>query len=433
MTAFPCGPLELTALPRAPELVWRVPGSKSITNRALVLAALAEGESRLEGVLHSDDTRHMRAGLEALGITVRDDGPTSLVVHGGRSRLGAPKQPLFIGNSGTTVRFLTALAALVDGPVTLVGDEAMSRRPLADQLDGMRQLGLRVECATGCPPLTVHGGKLPSGTVTMPGGRSSQYFSALMLAGAGAEGDLEIQVEGRLVSRPYVEITRRMVADFGGRIDEVDGGFVVRRATYAARTYAIEPDASSASYPFALAAATGGTITVPDLGLGALQGDYRFVDVLEQAGAEVVRGADRTILHGRPPLRGLDVDMHDISDTVMSLAAIAPLSAGPTRIRNVANIRIKETDRLAAVAAELERLGQAVTTTEDELRVEPRPLRPAVVKSYADHRMAMSFAVLGLARGGVAIEDPSCVAKTYPGFWDDVAACYRSAGGKVPF
>jgi 3-phosphoshikimate 1-carboxyvinyltransferase len=432
MTLVPQGPLALTALPRPPELVWRVPGSKSITNRALVLAALAEGESRLEGVLHSDDTRYMRQGLEALGIRVRDDGPTTLVVEGGRSRLRAPAAPLFVGNSGTTVRFLAALAALVDGPVTLQGDEAMARRPLADQVEGMRQLGVRVDCPTGCPPLTVHGGKLPAGSVSMPGGRSSQYFSALMLAGAGAEGDFEIHVEGRLVSRPYVEITRRMVADFGGRIDETATGFVVRRATYAPRTYAVEPDASSASYPFALAAATGGTITVPDLGLGALQGDYRFVDVLERIGAEVVRTADRTTVHGRTPLRGIDVDMHDISDTVMSLAAIAPLAEGRVHIRNVANIRIKETDRLAAVAAELERLGQAVTTTEDALTVEPRPLRSAVVKSYADHRMAMSFAVLGMARGAVSIEDPSCVGKTYPTFWEDVAACYRASGAEPP-
>jgi 3-phosphoshikimate 1-carboxyvinyltransferase len=430
---MPPGPLALVALPSAPDLVWRVPGSKSITNRALVLAALAEGESRLEGVLSSDDTRHMRAGLEALGVSVRDEGPTTLVVTGGRSRLKAPKGPIFVGNSGTTMRFLAAVAALVDGPVTLTGDEAMARRPIQDQVKSMRELGVRVECATGCPPLTVYGGKLPAVSVAMPGGRSSQYFSALMLAGAGAEGDFEIRVEGRLVSRPYVEITRRMVMDFGGRVDETSDGFIVRRATYSARTYAIEPDASSASYPFALAAATGGTITVPDLGRDALQGDYGFVDVLERAGAEVVREVDRTTVRGRSPLRGLDVDMHDISDTVMSLAAIAPLAQGPTRIRNVANIRIKETDRLAALAAELERLGQLVTTTEDSLSVEPRPLRPAIVKSYADHRMAMSFAVLGMASGHVSIEDPSCVAKTYPGFWDDVAACYRAVGAAVPF
>lgn len=429
----PQGPLEIPRLPQGPQLTWRVPGSKSITNRALVLAALAEGESRLEGVLHSDDTRHMRAGLEALGIRIEDDGPTTLVVHGGRSRLRPPERPLFIGNSGTSVRFLAAVAALVDGPVRLEGDEAMARRPIQDQVDGLRQLGVTVDCPTGCPPLTVHGGKLPGGRVSMPGGRSSQYFSALLLAGGAAEGDLGVDVEGRLVSRPYVEITRRMVADFGGRIDTVGEGFAVRRATYAARTYAIEPDASSASYPFALAAATGGAVTVPDLGTGALQGDYRFVDVLALAGAEVTRGGNTTTVRGRGKLRGVDVDMHDISDTVMTLAAIAPLASGPTRITNVANIRIKETDRLAAVVAELDRLGQSVTHGQDFLVIEPRPIRPAVVRSYHDHRMAMSFAVLGAAAGGVSIEDPSCVAKTYPGFWDDLRDAYGSAGAKIPW
>jgi 3-phosphoshikimate 1-carboxyvinyltransferase len=432
VSSVPKGPLEIPRLPRGPELTWRVPGSKSITNRALVLAALAEGVSRLEGVLHSDDTRHMRVGLESLGIRIQDEGPTTLVVHGGRSRLRAPENPLFIGNSGTSVRFLAAVAALVPGAVRLEGDEAMTRRPIQDLVDGLRQLGVTVDCPTGCPPLTVHGGRLPGGRVRMHGGRSSQYFSALLLAGAAADGELEVEVEGRLVSRPYVEITRRMVADFGGRIDEAGEGFVVRRATYGARTYAVEPDASSASYPFALAAATGGAITVPDLGVAALQGDYRFVDVLALAGAEVTRDAGATTIRGGA-LRGVDVDMHDISDTVMSLAAIAPLASGPTRITNVANIRIKETDRLAAVVAELERLGQGVTHGHDFLVVEPRPVRPALVRSYSDHRMAMSFAVLGAARGGVTIEDPSCVAKTYPGFWDDLGSAYQATGAKIPW
>ena len=430
---FPTGPLELPRLARPPVQTWRVPGSKSITNRALVLAALAEGETELSGVLHSDDTRHMRAALEGLGIAVRDAGPTTLVVTGGRSLLRAPKEALFVGNSGTTVRFLTALAALVPGETRLVGDEAMARRPIADLVDGLVQLGVGVDCPTGCPPLTVRGGRLPGGKVSMRGERSSQYFSALMLAGAGAEGDIDIRIEGRLVSRPYVEITRRMVSDFGGRIDETADGFVVRRASYAGRGYVVEPDASAASYPFALAAATGGSITVPDLAPGALQGDYGFVDVLAKMGARVSHSGGATTVSGPERLRGVDVDMHDISDTVMSLAAIAPLAEGPTRISNVANIRIKETDRLAAVVAELSRLGQGVTESPDSLLVDPRPLQPAVVRTYADHRMAMSFAVLGMAAGGVRVEDPAAVAKTYPGFWDDVLGCYRAAGQNAPW
>src|SRR5262245_42339689 len=311
---FPPGPLAIPVLPSPVDRVWRIPGSKSITNRALVLAALAEGTTRLEGVLASDDTRHMRAALEALGIGVRDAGPSALEVTGGRAKLRAPDRPLFIGNSGTAVRFLAALAALVPGAVTLEGDAAMARRPIEDLVGGLRELGVRVDCPTGCPPLTVHGGRLSGGTVTMSGERSSQYFSALMLSGTAADGDINIRVAGRLVSRPYVEITRRMVEDFGGRIDVDGDGFVVRAGTYRGRRYVIEPDASSASYPFALAAATGGSITVPDLSPGALQGDYGFVDVLARVGASVSNAGGSTTVRGATT-KGIDVDMHDISDT----------------------------------------------------------------------------------------------------------------------
>jgi len=430
---IPAGPLEIPKLSAPPRLTWRIPGSKSITNRALVLAALAEGESELRGVLESDDTRHMRAALEAVGVPVRASGATTLHVSGGRARLRAPGAPLFIGNSGTSVRFLAALAALVPGRVTLQGDEAMAKRPIADLVDGLRQLGVTVDCPSGCPPLSVDGGRLPGGRVRMRGDRSSQYFSALMLSGVAAEGDITIEVEGRLVSRPYVEITRRMVEDFGGHIDATESAFVVRAGSYSAQSYDVEPDASSASYPFAVAAATGGSVTVPGLGSGALQGDYGFTTVLEQAGAAVERSGSETRVQGSGRLLGIDVDMHDISDTVMTLAALAPLAQGPTRIRNVANIRLKETDRLAAIATELEKLGQGVTQGDDFIVIEPRPLRPSLVHCYADHRIAMSFAVLGMARGGVRIEDPACVAKTYPSFWDDVRACYVSAGAPAPW
>ncbi len=431
---IPAGPLEIPKLAAPPSLSWRIPGSKSITNRALVLAALAEGESELHGVLESDDTRHMRAALEALGVPVRGSDPTTLHVSGGRARLRAPAQPLFIGNSGTSVRFLAALAALVPGQVTLQGDQHMAKRPLADLVDGLRQLGVTIDCPTGCPPLGISGGRLKGGLVRMRGDRSSQYFSALMLSGAAADSDITIEVLGRLVSRPYVEITRRMVQDFGGQIDATESTFVVRAPqSYTARSYVVEPDASSASYPFAIATATGGSVTVPDLGTGALQGDYAFTNVLEQAGAAVERKSSETRVQGTGKLVGIDVDMHDISDTVMTLAALAPLADGPTRIRNVANIRLKETDRLAAIAGELEKLGQKVTQGDDFILIEPRPLRPALVHCYADHRIAMSFTVLGMARGGIRIEDPGCVAKTYPGFWDDVRACYVSAGAPAPW
>ncbi|MBA3683917.1 MAG: 3-phosphoshikimate 1-carboxyvinyltransferase [Planctomycetes bacterium] len=427
---MPVEPLAVAPLPAPVTATWAVPGSKSITNRALVLAALAEGTSLIENVLESDDTRHMRTALTALGIDIVDyqaaqpDGgqAPALRVVGGRSRLKAPAQPLFIGNSGTTVRFLAAAAALVPGPVTLVGDAAMAKRPIQDLVDGLRQLGVRVDCANGCPPLTIHGGTLAGGQVRMRGDRSSQYFSALLMAAGLADGDVTVAIEGELVSRPYVDMTRRMIADFGGLVEESPDGFRVRRcASYRGRSYAVEPDASSASYPFAAAAATGSTITVPGMTARSLQGDYGFVEVLRRIGCDVRSDAAGTTVSAAPGLRGIDVDMHDISDTVMSLAAIAPLLAGPTTIRNVANIRIKECDRLTATVSELRRLGQRVEHGDDWLTIHPAPIVPATVECYHDHRIAMSFAVLGLARPGVTIADPACTAKTYPGFWDDLA------------
>ncbi len=430
---MPRGPLVIPRMPAPPHLVWRVPGSKSITNRALMLAALCDGQSRLDGVLGSDDTRHMRVALEALGIEILDSGD-SLLVSGGRARLRPAEVPIFVGNSGTSVRFLAALACLIDGETTLYGDEAMSRRPIRVLVDGLKQFGVDVTCASGCPPLTVRGGRLAGGRIRMQGDQSSQYFSAVLMAAGLADADVEVEVEGELVSRPFVDITRRMIADFGGAVEETVAGYRVRAVgSYRARDYCIEPDATAASYPFALAAASQGSIEVPGLGSSPLQGDYTFVDLLARLGARVEKHGDHTIVQGSGTLHGIDVDMRDISDTVMTLAALAPLCSGPMRIRNVANIRIKETDRLLATATELERLGQSVSTGPDWLAIEPRPLQPALIHTYADHRMAMSFAVLGAVSGGITIEEPACVAKTYPSFFDDLAAAYRSAGAPHPW
>lgn len=420
---IPAGPLAIPRLAGRVSRTWRVPGSKSITNRALVLAALAEGTSVLENVLESDDTRHMRTCLGELGIAIRDGAPNQLIIEGGRSRLRAPSRELFVGNSGTTVRFLAALAALVPGEVRLVGDAAMAKRPIADLVEGLRALGVAVDCPSGCPPITVRGGRFPGGRIPLRADRSSQYLTALLLVAALGDGDLDIALQGELVSRPYIDMTRRMVSDFGGRIEEVQGGFRARRCSgYRPLGYRIEPDASAASYPFALAAA-GHDITVPDLGTRTLQGDHAVVDLLARMGAGVEAGGVITRVRGGG-LAGIDCDMHHISDTVMTVAAIAPLAQGPTTIRNVANIRIKECDRLMATVTELRRLGQEVEHGEDWLRIHPRPIVPATVECYHDHRIAMSFAVLGAAGGGVSIADPACVAKTYPGFWDDLAACY---------
>lgn len=439
---FPSGPLAITPLKVPADVapfVWNVPGSKSITNRALPLAALSEGTTILKGVLHSDDTRHMRNALTEMGIEIRDIDATTLEVKGGRSRLRAPDKELFIGNSGTTVRFLTAFAALVPGKVTLVGDEHMQKRPILDLVEGLRQLGVTIECASGCPPLTIYGGKLPGGKVSMPGDKSSQYFSALLMAAQCAETDLTIEATGELVSRPYIDITLSMMRAFGADVSgdaasRGESSFTVpARGAYTAREYVIEPDASSASYAFGAAAATGVPICVPGLSRGALQGDYQFTELMEKIGCKVETLPGETRITRVRALSAIDVDMFHISDTVMTLAALAPLCAGRTTIRNVYNIRLKETDRLEATVNELRRLGQKVENGEDWLSIEPAPLTPDVVRSYSDHRMAMSFAILGLAREGVSIETPSCVAKTYPTFWDDLRKLYAHCGQSAPF
>lgn len=446
---IPAGPLAIQPLRRPPRTTWRVPGSKSLTNRALLLAALAEGESVLTGALASDDTRYMEQALRALGVTMQAEDAGTWRVQGGRGRLRTSPTPLFIGNSGTTVRFLTALAALIPGDTRLVGDEHMAKRPISDLLDGLKQLGVAIECPTGCPPLTVHGRGLPGGRILMRGDRSSQYFSALLMAGCGAEEPIAIDIVGGLVSRPYVEMTCQMIAAFGGKADLDDEQVRIAPQSLQATTYAIEPDASAASYALAAAAATGGCIRVPGLSSQSLQGDVAFAELLGRMGCQVVeeggclvadasrsdgdsdRGGGTAVATSR--LVGIDADMHHISDTVMTLAALAPLAVGPTTIRNIGNIRLKETDRLTATATELRRLGQEVETGDDWLRITPRPITPATVQCYADHRMAMSFAILGLAAPGIAIADPACVAKTYPGFWDDLGKLYAAGGQERPW
>ena len=288
-------PLVIPRLPGPVDVTWAVPGSKSITNRALVLAALADGETRLTGALESDDTRHMRAALTRMGIDIADAPGDTLIVRGGRARLHAPDGPLFVGNSGTTVRFLAAVAALVDGEVTLVGDDAMAKRPIHVLVDALRALGADVTCATGCPPLTIRGGRLRGGRVRMRGDQSSQYFSALLMAAGFADADLDVEIEGSLVSRPYVDITRRMIADFGGDVDGDAGGLPRprRRARCAAATTPSSPTPRRPAIRSRWPRRSAARWSVPGLGRDAQQGDYAFTAILEQAGARGRRAARR--------------------------------------------------------------------------------------------------------------------------------------------
>jgi 3-phosphoshikimate 1-carboxyvinyltransferase len=454
--------LEIAPLSRPPQALVQVPGSKSITNRALVLAALtAKGyAAALRGALQSEDTEVMIEALRQLGFRVLTEWPESTVFVSSEvdePLIPARKADLFVGNSGTTMRFLTALVSLGHGRYRLDGVPRMRERPIADLLDALGQLGVKAhsEKANGCPPVIVEADGLPGGTVRIKGSTSSQFLSGLLMAAPFAAGPVVLKVDGRLVSSPYVFMTVQMLrqselegsyhvggscanfaqrtaflgpARFGHAADRIcfhiPGEQISESPARSVRTYEIEPDASAASYFFAAAAITGGNVTVPGLPKHSLQGDVSFVDLLSAMGCRVDRRSVG-ITVGGGPLRGIDVDMNDISDTVMTLAAVACFADGPTTIRNVAHIRHKETDRLAALATELRRIGAEVEERSDGLTITPRPLHGAEIETYNDHRMAMSMALLGLRVPGIVIKNPGCVAKTYPRFFEDLEKLRR--------
>jgi len=403
----------------------RPPGSKSITNRALICAALAEGESVLSGALDSEDTQVMVESLRRLGIDVTHDAKRSLIkVVGCNGQIPASQADLFIANSGTTVRFLTAMLTLGRGRYRLEGVERMHSRPIKDLVDALNRLGAVIACpsGTGCPPVEVTAAGLPGGNSSIAGNISSQYLSAILMAAPYAASSVELQVVGELVSRPYVQMTASVMKSFGGKleVESDDRFFVPAPQTYTACEYDIEPDASAASYFWAAAAITGGKITVTGLHRKALQGDVAFCEVLAQMGCEVEYD-DNSITVVGGDLQGVDVDMNAISDTVQTLAAVALFAEGPTTIRNVAHNRHKETDRIGDLACELRKLGAEVTETDDGLCITPGELKPAEIETYNDHRMAMSLALVGLKVPGVEILNPECVNKTYPAFFEHLA------------
>jgi 3-phosphoshikimate 1-carboxyvinyltransferase len=417
-----------------PRAAVRVPGSKSLTNRAMIVAAMADGPSVLTGALDCEDTRVMVEALRKLGIGVDHDPASATIrVDGCGGRIPAREAALEVANSGTSLRFLTAMVATGQGTYHLDGTPRMRERPVADLLTALNGLGAdaRSDLGTGCPPLTIRAGGLYGGYAFVKGDVSSQFLSGLLMALPYSRDITTVEVQGVLVSQPYVAMTLAVMESFGVLVDNRKfRRFDVRPARYRGRAYAIEPDASAASYFFALAAVTGGTITVEGLGPASLQGDLGFVDILEYMGCLVDRQAEQTtVIGGR--LRAVDVDMNALSDTVMTLAVVALFADGVSRIRNVAHIRHKESDRIAALAAELRKLGARVDELPDGLIIDPPPpdqLHGAAIATYNDHRMAMSFAIAGLRIPGVTILDPGCVAKTYPGFWDDFNRVRGDAG-----
>ncbi len=410
----------------------RPPGSKSLTNRALVVAALAEGTSHLTGVLDSRDTQVMIDSLRRLGIAVEHSpADCSIVVSGCSGRPPVAVADLWLENSGTSIRFLTALCALGRGTFRLDGNARMRERPIGDLLESLRQFGISVaaELGTDCPPVVLTSDGLRGGTTTVNADVSSQFLSAILMAAPCAASPVEIRLAGEMVSEPYVEMTWKVMSQFGVNVDRDEPGrYLIRPQSYRGRSYDIEPDASAASYFFAAAAVTGGEITVEGLTANALQGDVFFVNALERMGCEVTWNAESITVRGRE-LHGIDIDMNAISDTAQTLACVAPFATGPTRIRNVAHMRHKETDRVAAVVTELQRLGLSVEEHPDGMTIHPGPLQPGTVATYDDHRMAMSFALLGLRVPGIVIADPGCTSKTYPHYFDDLDRLCDSSRG----
>jgi len=417
----------------------RPPGSKSITNRALVCAALAEGVSTLTGALDSEDTRVMIDCLQKLGIAIesREQGRT-LIVHGCGGKIPATAADLFVGNSGTTIRFLTAMCALGQGTYRLDGIERMRQRPIGDLLEALNQIGAncRGELREKFPPVVVAAAGLRGGATAVRGDISSQFLSGLLMATPYATRPVRIDVAGELVSEPYVTMTCRIMEAFGAR-SNVGGRFasceIPAPQKYQGRTYAIEPDASAASYFWAAAAITGGEITVDALITSSLQGDVRFVELLERMGCEVRESSTGITVVGGV-LHGIEIDMNAISDTVQTLAAVALFAHGPTTIRGVAHIRHKETDRIGDLARELRKFGATVDELPDGLKITPpadiRQRRDITIETYNDHRMAMSLALPGLVLPGITILNPGCTAKTYPQFFEDLKGLVRE--GEAP-
>lgn len=416
--------MTFTDLPSRLDAVVRIPGSKSITHRAIIAASLAKGRSVLTDFLMCEDTRYTINALRELGLLIALDGNRLMVEgQGGSLGRGLRGKTIYLGNSGTSFRLLLSVAALSRGDFVLTGTARMQQRPIGPLVSALNHLGVEVSCIgqDGCPPVRIRARGLRGGKVSISGDQSSQFLSSLLLSGPYAETDIAVEVTGELVSSPYVEMTIHVMDQFGVRMTR-DHGRCFRIPSgqgYKARKFGIEGDASSASYFWAAAAITGKTIATTNIYPHAtLQGDIRFLEILERMGCVIEKGSDWVTVHGRD-LSGMEVDMSDLPDMVPTLAAVALFARGRTVIRNVAHLRHKESDRLHAVASEWGRIGGSVKELPDGLIIHGgSPLSPAVMNPHNDHRLAMSLAIVALRAPHLGIMDKDCVKKSFPTFWN---------------
>ena len=418
--------IEITPATR-PLRAWiALPGSKSITNRALLLAAMASGRSTIESALLSDDTRYMTSALRALGFRVDvDEGAYRISVDGLGGAIPASNADLFVGGAGTAMRFIVGFLTLGRGRYRVDGNQRMRQRPIGPLLDAMQRLGASVysERDNRCPPVIVesHRSAFSGGETDIDARESSQFVSAVLMPAALWPRGLKLRVVGD-TARPFIEMTLRMMEVWGVR-SQVEGDLITVPGgqTYHARQFSVEPDASGAGYFAAAAALCGGHVTIVGLRQDSVHGDVGFLGILEKMGARVEWTNDGVVVTGTGKLSGVDVAMNSMPDMAPTLAAIAPFASSPTRIREVGFIRYHESDRLRALATELRRLGATVEDFDDGIAIEPSQLAPTAIETYDDHRIAMSFAVAGLKLPGIRIKDPGCVAKTFPDFFDRLA------------
>lgn len=407
----------------------RVPGSKSLTNRALLIASLASGTTRLTNALFSDDSCYFANALQTLGFDVQlDEARHEMTITGRGGTIPAKQAELFIGNAGTAARFLSAFLTLGNGEYVVDGEPRMRERPIGDLVDSLTQLGATLQplavsdqLSSICPPIKIIASGLPGGKTKIAGNISSQFLSALLMVAPYAKSPVEIEVGTELNSKPYVDMTLATMQDFGVQIERHGyERFIIRPSFFSPlSSYSIESDASAASYFFAAPAVCGGTVRVEHISRKSKQGDIAFLDVLQQMGCKIKEETSSIEVAGAESLTGVEVDMRDISDTAQTLAALAPFASSPTRIRGIGFIRRKETDRIHAMCTELRRLGIDVEEYEDGMTIYPcSDIQPAIIQTYNDHRMAMAFSLIGLRVGGIAIENPACVSKTFPNYFE---------------
>lgn len=410
----------LSPLRQGQKISVSVPGSKSLTNRVLLLAALAKGKTALHHPLRSEDTEHMATALRQIGFQVETENDAVWTIEG-QPRTGLQEE-FFLGNAGTATRFLTAYAGLLGGEIRITGKPRMQERPIGDLLDALRQLGVDLisEQNNDCPPLRIHGtSQISGGRCSISGATSSQFLSALLLVGARMQKGLTLQIHPPLVSRPYLEMTIDLLKSFGLEVEEKDAyHYHIPPQEILGKTVDIEADASSAMHIFSLALSTKSRVTIKNFVEDSLQGDARFLQVLEHFGATIT---GKTVSFDREALNALgNIDLEDMPDAALNAIALAALAPGKTHITGLQTLRDKECDRIEVMASNLRNMGAEVETFSDAITIhgDPKKLHGSSIATHDDHRIAMSFAVLGATVPGVIIEDPDCVGKTFPNFWE---------------